>query len=82
MKEFLLPYDAVRQSHSPETALMDFLQSTYEAGANLAKWDRAAWDKPISTNRITVARSASRQRCLNSLFILPPLQGWVDVLGI
>jgi len=42
MKEFLLPYEAVRNSPSPETALMDFLQSTYEAGANLAKWDRKA----------------------------------------
>ena len=40
MKEFFLPYDAVRQSSSPEDALMDFLQSTYEAGANLGKWDR------------------------------------------
>ena len=45
MKEFLLPYDAVRQSPSPETALMDFLQSTYEAGANLAKWDRVALER-------------------------------------
>jgi len=35
-----LPYDAVRLSPSPESALMDFLQSTYEAGANLANWDR------------------------------------------
>jgi hypothetical protein len=45
MKEFLLPYDAVRQSPSPEEALMDFLQSTYEAGANLAKWDRKALER-------------------------------------
>ncbi len=45
MKEFLLPYDAVRQSASPETALMDFCQSTYEAGANLAKWDRKALER-------------------------------------
>ena len=45
MKEFLLPYDAVRQSSSPEDALMDFLQSTYEAGANLAKWDRKALER-------------------------------------
>ena len=45
MKEFLLPYDAVRQSPSPESALMDFLQSTYEAGANLAKWDRQALER-------------------------------------
>lgn len=45
MKEFLLTYDAVRQSPSPEGALMDFLQSTYEAGANLAKWDRKALER-------------------------------------
>jgi hypothetical protein len=46
MKEFLLPYDAVRRSPSPETALIDFLQSTYEAGANLAKWDRERLERP------------------------------------
>lgn len=45
MKEFLLPYDAVRQSTSPEKALMDFCQSTYEAAANLAKWDRKALER-------------------------------------
>jgi len=45
MKEFLMPYDAVRQSPSPEGALMDFCQSTYEAGANLARWDRKALER-------------------------------------
>ena len=40
MKEFLLMYDDVRQADSPREALLDFLQSTYEAGANLAHWDR------------------------------------------
>jgi len=45
MKEFLMTYDAVRQSPSPENALMDFCQSTYEAGANLAKWDRKALER-------------------------------------
>jgi hypothetical protein len=39
--EFILPYDAVRQSGSPDSVLMDFLQSTYAAAANLGKWDRA-----------------------------------------
>ena len=33
-------YDAVRRSASPKAAVLDFLQTTYEAGANLAKWDR------------------------------------------
>jgi hypothetical protein len=45
MKIFVLPYDAVRQASSPEDTLMDFLQSTYEVGANLAKWDRKALER-------------------------------------
>jgi hypothetical protein len=40
--EFILPYDAVRTAPEPDAALMDFLQSTYEAAANAAGWDRAA----------------------------------------
>jgi len=40
--EFILPYDAVRNAPDPERALMDFLQSTYEAAAELGKWDRGA----------------------------------------
>ncbi|HEY1272639.1 MAG TPA: DUF5996 family protein [Terriglobales bacterium] len=40
MKEFFLMYDAVRQSPSPRGTLMEFLQSTYDAGADLGKWDR------------------------------------------
>ncbi len=40
--EFLLPYDAMRGASDPDAALMEFLQSTYEAAANLGKWDRAA----------------------------------------
>lgn len=42
LKEFLLMYDDVRNSASPERTLMEFLQSTYEAGASLAGWDRKA----------------------------------------
>jgi hypothetical protein len=42
LSEFILMYDEVRQSESPEQSLYDFLESTYEAGARLAKWDRAA----------------------------------------
>ena len=40
--EFTLPYDAVRSAAVPDDALMQFLQSTYAAAADLAKWDRAA----------------------------------------
>jgi hypothetical protein len=38
--EFILPYDAVRQAESPDRVLLEFLQTTYEAAANLAGWDR------------------------------------------
>jgi Family of unknown function (DUF5996) len=45
--EFLLPYDAMRAAPDPDAALMDFLVSTYEAAADLAKWDRAALECAI-----------------------------------
>jgi hypothetical protein len=46
LKEFLLMYDDLRRAPSPRQALLDFLQSTYEAGANLAHWDRKELEKP------------------------------------
>jgi len=42
-----LPYDAVRTAAEPEQALLEFLQSTYEAAANAAKWDRDALECPL-----------------------------------
>jgi hypothetical protein len=45
MSEFLLLYDDVRRADSPDKALMEFLQSTYEAGAQLAGWNRDALER-------------------------------------
>ncbi len=47
--EFVLPYDDVRGAESPDDAILEFAQSTYDAAATLAKWDRAAFEekKPI-----------------------------------
>jgi hypothetical protein len=45
MSLFLLLYEDMRTAADPEGTLMEFLQSTYEAGANLAKWDRAALER-------------------------------------
>lgn len=42
MGEFVLPYEAVRTADEPDAALLGFLQSTYEAAADLARWDRRA----------------------------------------
>jgi hypothetical protein len=43
--EFLLMYEDARQSLDPAAAVLDFCQSTYEAGASLGKWDRAALER-------------------------------------
>jgi hypothetical protein len=45
MHEFLLPYDAVRTAASPDDALLEFAQSTYDAASLLGKWDREALDE-------------------------------------
>jgi hypothetical protein len=45
LREFLLPYDAVRTSPDPDRAVLDFFTSTYEAAANLAQWDRRALER-------------------------------------
>ena len=45
LKEFILPYDAVRKAKDPDATLLGFLQTTYEAAANLARWDRAALER-------------------------------------
>ena len=42
LREFLLPYDRVRESSSPDETLLEFLQTTYEAAATLGRWDRSA----------------------------------------
>jgi hypothetical protein len=44
--EFLLPYEAVRNAPDPDAALLAFFQSTYEAAARSANWDRAALECP------------------------------------
>jgi hypothetical protein len=46
MGEFILPYDAVRVADAPDEMLLEFLQTTYEAAANAARWDRAALECP------------------------------------
>jgi hypothetical protein len=43
--EFILPYEAVRQAASPGELLLEFLQGTYAAAADLGKWDRAALER-------------------------------------
>jgi hypothetical protein len=47
LSEYILPYDAVARAENPEHALMEFLNSTYEAAASLGKWDRASLECSI-----------------------------------
>jgi hypothetical protein len=51
LSEFILPYDVVRASESPDETLLGFLQSTYEAAANLGNWDRSALERSEDTRR-------------------------------
>ena len=46
--EFILPYDRVARAASPDETLLEFLQSTYEAAATLAAWDRSALEGDVS----------------------------------
>jgi hypothetical protein len=47
LREFIIPYDEVRQSAAPDEALLEFLQSSYEAAAETGKWNRSEleWTK-------------------------------------
>jgi hypothetical protein len=46
LREFILPYEAVRTSPDPDAALLSFMQTTYEAAANLGRWDRTSLERP------------------------------------
>jgi hypothetical protein len=54
--EFILPYEAVRSSSEPDAALMSFLQSSYEAAADLAQWDRESLDYSSEFARLKWSR--------------------------
>jgi len=45
IREFILMYEDVRRSSSPDAGLLTFFQSAYEAGAGLAMWDRASLER-------------------------------------
>lgn len=45
LREFLLPYEAVRRARSPEKALLEFLRTSYEAAADLGGWNRAELER-------------------------------------
>jgi hypothetical protein len=51
LREFVLPYEAVRTAEDPDEALLTFLESTYEAAANLAAWDRPALERVAPARR-------------------------------
>jgi hypothetical protein len=49
--EFTLPYEVVRQAERPDEVLLEFLQTTYEAAADAAAWDRQALERPSGEER-------------------------------
>jgi hypothetical protein len=59
LREFILPYEAVRHARSPDDALLEFLESTYVAAAELGGWDRRTLERQTSRPAVA-ARSADR----------------------
>ena len=51
LSEFILPYEEVRKAASPDQMVLDFFQSSYEVGATLGGWDRAALERVPSFAR-------------------------------
>jgi uncharacterized protein DUF5996 len=49
--EFILPYEAVRRSPDPDTAIRRFVQTTYDRAATLAGWDRALLERTPAQKR-------------------------------
>ncbi len=49
LSEFVLMYDDFRRLENPKAVLLEFLQSTYEAGADLAQWDRVALERTLAS---------------------------------
>ena len=52
MREFILPYAAVRVAPDPDAALLAFCQSTYDAAADLAAWDRVSLECPLGVPKV------------------------------
>jgi hypothetical protein len=59
--EFLLPYELVRRAPDPEGTLLTFLQSTYEAAAETARWDRASLECPLGIPGVPLDSAARAQ---------------------
>jgi uncharacterized protein DUF5996 len=47
LREYVLPYQTLREAADPDAMLLRFFQTTYEAAADAARWDRAAFDRPL-----------------------------------
>jgi len=58
LAEFILPYEKVRLEANPDQLILDFYRSTYEIGATLAGWDRAALERPDPGDRSSTLRPA------------------------
>ncbi len=51
LREYILPYEAVRNAHSPDETLLAFLQDTYEAAADFGRWDRRGLERQMEPRR-------------------------------
>lgn len=76
MGEFLLLYENVRSADVPEQVLMEFFQSTYEAGAILGQWDREALEQRYRLCIRVAGREQSGQAAKRTQIVTQPERTW------
>jgi hypothetical protein len=62
LREFILPYEVVRTAESPDSMLLEFFQSTYEAAAQLGKWDRELLEESSILKELQAKQAGSKKK--------------------
>lgn len=61
LREFILPYDIVREAETPDDTLLQFAQTTYAAAADLARWDRGSLEREFDPKVVNISTRRARQ---------------------
>jgi hypothetical protein len=78
MREFVLPYEAVRGAADPDAALLDFCQSTYEIAADLGRWDRHSARALVEIHRGGRRGASTGPRVTTAQILMHIVEGGLD----